>query len=101
MSDLKFKKRKENFICEHCGKPVDGNGYTNHCPHCLWSKHVDIFPGDRAEDCGGLMEPIGAEEGGGEWRVIQKCQKCGEIHKNKLSEDDCFDCLVEIKKNKG
>ncbi|MEK7634909.1 MAG: RNHCP domain-containing protein [Patescibacteria group bacterium] len=96
----KFKRQIENFVCENCGKKVDGNGYTNHCPHCLWSKHVDIFPGDRAETCGGMMEPVDTEENGGEWHVIQKCGKCGKIHKNKISTNDCFDCLVKIKKDK-
>jgi len=93
---LKFKKTVEDFVCENCGKNVDGNGYTNHCPHCLWSKHIDIFPGDRAEKCGGLMEPIETEENGGEWSVIQKCNKCFKIHKNKISTDDNFDRLVKI-----
>ncbi len=93
-----FKKTTENFICENCGEGVDGNGYTNHCPHCLWSKHVDNDPGDRANECNGLMCPIGTEENGGEWRVIQKCQKCGKIHKNKLSPEDKFDKVVQVQK---
>ena len=49
-----FIRKTEDFICEHCGREVRGNGYTNHCPYCLWSKHVDINPGDRAAGCGGL-----------------------------------------------
>ena len=57
----RFNRRIEDFTCEHCGTEVHGNGYTNHCPNCLWSKHVDINPGDRAADCGGLMEPIAVE----------------------------------------
>lgn len=96
-----FKRTIENFTCENCNESVDGNGYTNHCPHCLWSKHVDENPGDRAmkDVCGGLMEPIGTEEKGGEWRVIQKCQKCGRVHKNRLSLLDNFDHLIKITKN--
>ncbi len=97
----KFQKKTEDFTCENCKEGVDGNGYTNHCPHCLWSKHVDVFPGDRAENCGGLMEPIDTEEVSGEWRVIQRCTKCGKIHKNKISTDDDFDRLVAINKNKS
>ncbi|MBR6751902.1 MAG: RNHCP domain-containing protein, partial [Alphaproteobacteria bacterium] len=42
-----FVKRVENFTCAHCGAEVFGNGYTNHCPKCLWSRHVDNNPGDR------------------------------------------------------
>jgi hypothetical protein len=37
----RFQKTVEDFVCEHCGHPVAGNGYTNHCSQCLWSKHVD------------------------------------------------------------
>ncbi|MFN2146641.1 MAG: RNHCP domain-containing protein, partial [Anaerolineales bacterium] len=36
----KFQRRIEYFICEHCGAEVSGVGFTNHCPVCLWSKHV-------------------------------------------------------------
>ena len=61
----KFQRTIEDFTCEQCNFAVKGNGYTNHCPKCLWSKHVDVNPGDRAATCGGLMEPIGAEVGGG------------------------------------
>ena len=47
-----FTKRDEEFICENCGKKVEKLGYTSrdHCPHCLCSKHVDCFPGDRKEN---------------------------------------------------
>ena len=55
---MTFIRKTEDFICENCGAVVVGNGYTNHCPACLYSKHVDRSPGDRAADCGGLMEPV-------------------------------------------
>ncbi|HYC79501.1 MAG TPA: RNHCP domain-containing protein, partial [Candidatus Binatia bacterium] len=54
-----FQRTPENFVCENCGTKVSGNGYTNHCPNCLYSKHVDNNPGDRLNKCHGLMEPIG------------------------------------------
>ena len=59
-----MSRRKENsqFLCEQCGRhvlPLSNGSYRNHCPFCLFSKHVDILPGDRASDCGGLMEPVG------------------------------------------
>ena len=49
----KFKMIDEKFICENCGYEVDKLNYTarDHCPNCLWSKHVDINPGDRLNDC--------------------------------------------------
>ena len=96
MSDIKFKKKKEDFVCENCGTKVEGDGWTNHCPKCLYSKHVDIFLGDRAEVCGGLMKAISAEESGGEWSIIHKCQKCNKEQKNKISKRDDFDEVIKI-----
>ena len=59
----KFNMIDENFICQNCGEQVSKLNYTarDHCPHCLYSKHVDIMPGDRANTCLGLMSPIGIE----------------------------------------
>ena len=59
-----FLMRDENFICEHCNNNVNRLGYTarDHCPNCLYSKHVDINPGDRANECKGLLKPIGIEK---------------------------------------
>jgi Zn finger protein HypA/HybF involved in hydrogenase expression len=91
---LQFKRTIENFTCEHCGASVVGNGYTNHCPQCLWSKHVDVFPGDRAESCGGLMEPIGQEMANGEHDILYRCTKCGIERRNKVAADDNRDILA-------
>lgn len=96
MPSTKFRKKIEDFVCENCGAAVKGNGFTNHCPRCLYSKHVDIFPGDRAEACGGLMKPIMTGESGGEWFIIHKCQKCGKEQKNKTSKDDDFDEIISL-----
>lgn len=73
---MAFKKTIEDFTCEHCSTAVKGDGYTNHCPQCLWSKHVDVEPGDRAAKCGGMMEPIALEGGTGKYRIIQRCERC-------------------------
>ena len=45
----KFNMIDEEFICENCLNKVQKLGYTarDHCPFCLYSKHVDINPGDR------------------------------------------------------
>ena len=57
--------KKEPYICENCGTPVMGGRYNNHCPKCLWSKHVDDkVPGDRASTCQQLMQPVGILKGG-------------------------------------
>ena len=66
----------QDFDCERCGhlegqnkfspsvlefsvltrfvSSQERNGYTNHCSQCLWSKHVDINPGDRSPE---LLQP--------------------------------------------
>ncbi len=93
-----FVKKKEDFVCEKCGFMVSGNGYTNHCPMCLWGKHVDINPGDRANLCGGLMEPLGIERKGKQERIISKCVKCGFIWRNRVSVADNMEKVIDISK---
>lgn len=95
---LKFIKNKENFVCEHCGVQVLGTGYTNHCPECFYSKHVDINPGDRANVCGGLMAPIAVRPYRHGWRIMNKCLKCGLTHENKTSNTDNIERLVDVVK---
>lgn len=95
----KFTKIDEEFICENCGKKVEKLSYScrNHCPTCLHSKHVDINPGDRAETCHGILEPIDIEINPKKGYVIVfKCKKCGQIRKNKLAEDDNMELVYEI-----
>lgn len=75
---------------------MTGNGYTNHCPACLWSKHVDVNPGDRAADCGGLMEPVGAEQKSGENILVHRCVICGHIKRNRTAPEDNFSLLLKI-----
>ena len=94
----KFQKRVENFTCEVCKYEAIGSGYTNHCPNCLWSKHVDISPGDRENSCQGLMKPIGLDQKSGKFIIIHRCQKCGEIKRNKVSPKDNQQVLRELVK---
>jgi len=92
-----FIKKRENFVCENCGAKVYGNGYTNHCPHCLWSKHVDKeVPGDRASNCHGLMKPVRIEQKNQQIVLIHQCLKCQKITRNKTSSDDNFEKILEI-----
>ncbi|WP_420871372.1 RNHCP domain-containing protein [Lysinibacillus xylanilyticus] len=42
-------------------EPLTNGSFRNHCPKCLFSKHVDTVPGDRASTCKGLMRPIGVD----------------------------------------
>lgn len=94
----KFTMRDENFICENCGKEVNKLNYTarDHCPHCLYSKHVDINPGDRLNNCLGLLKPIGIEKFKDTYKIIYKCLKCNQTHKNIIANDDNTDLIIEL-----
>ncbi len=91
-----FQRKIEDFICEHCGKKVKGDGFTNHCPNCLYSKHVDINPGDRANACGGLMKPVAVEIKSGDYILTHKCEICGFEKKNKTAKDDNFEEILKL-----
>lgn len=83
----------DSFTCKVCGRLVvpDGAGseHRNHCPNCLSSQHLDNEPGDRAADCGGIMEPIAVwVRKNGEWAVIHRCKVCGALSSNRIAADD-------------
>ena len=88
----------EGFICDNCNKKVEKLNYTarDHCPYCLYSKHVDIFPGDRSNRCKGLLVPIGIEKYKNTYKIIYRCEKCRELHKNIIANDDDFDKIIEL-----
>lgn len=92
----KFRKNVENFVCQHCCLEVVGDGYTNHCPQCLYSKHVDNNPGDRASQCGGLMTPVGIEHERASYVLTHRCKKCGIVKRNKVQSIDSPDAVVAL-----
>ena len=92
----KFQRTREDFTCEKCGFFVEGSGYTNHCPKCLWSKHVDVNPGDRGAECQGLMEPVDVEPKSGEHIILHRCRSCGFEKRNKSAKDDDFDAILRL-----
>ena len=94
----KFNMIDEEFTCENCNKKVSKLKYTarDHCPFCLYSKHVDINPGDRANNCKGLLVPIEIEKFKDTYKIIYKCQKCGATHKNIIAKDDNMDAIIEL-----
>lgn len=96
LSTKRFQRRAEDFVCARCSFRVNGNGYTNHCPHCLYSRHVDIYPGDRSAECGGLMEPIAIEPFGDSWKILHRCLSCGYERKNRIVEADEFDAVLAL-----
>jgi DNA-directed RNA polymerase subunit RPC12/RpoP len=106
LMNLKEEEKNKGFICVNCGKWVTVNPHNktlnrNHCPYCLWSKHVDkSIAGDRMESCNSGMKPIGLTiktprvdkwgiEVKGELMLIHECVRCGKITINRLlAEDD-------------
>ena len=88
MENKRFTKNDSGFICVHCKKevlPMEKSS-RNHCPFCLWSLHVDINPGDRANECRGELEPISATPDPKKGYVItHKCTKCGALSRNKAA----------------
>jgi hypothetical protein len=80
------------FECGRCGcsvVPLSRGGFRNHCPECLWSRHVDDVPGDRASSCGGLMRPERLEGSPGSgWYLVHVCAECGFSRRSLTAEND-------------
>ncbi len=98
----KFVKNDNEFICFNCHKKIEKLKYTSrdHCNFCLYSLHVDIKPGDRANECKGLLVPINVVDTSKKGKVIiYKCSKCGQEVKNIVADDDDKEQIYKIVKN--
>ncbi|MCB9844708.1 MAG: RNHCP domain-containing protein [Phycisphaeraceae bacterium] len=85
--------RSAGFTCINCRGAVSdarfGTRHRNHCPRCLWSRHLDESPGDRLSACRAPMRPVGIEvRDGGEWAIIHRCTSCGALRANRIAGDD-------------
>ena len=98
-------RTNQGFTCEKCGTRVLAlarGGFRNHCPTCLWSKHVDCVPGDRGAACKGLMEPTRVEADAKRgWMIVHRCVRCGAVRRNRAAladprQPDDFDIIVGI-----
>ena len=94
----KFHKLDETFTCENCHQKVKPLRYSSrdHCPYCLYSKHVDINPGDRSNSCKGLLKPIGLEKYKDTYKIVYQCESCKELHKNIIAKDDDMNEVIKI-----
>ena len=97
------KSENQSFICLNCKKkvlPLNNGSYRNHCPHCLYSLHVDISPGDRQSECLGLMASISLKAHSKKgYQILHKCLKCGTIRLNIIAENTVqSDDIDKIKK---
>ena len=75
-----------------------GGRHRNHCPWCLYSRHVDgNTPGDRASSCQGAMAPVAAfTRPKGEHVVVHRCLSCGLERHNRIAGDDDFDFVLGL-----
>jgi len=94
-------KNNKGFTCNHCKtkvKPHEAGSCRNHCTQCLYSLHVDLeVPGDRDNECKGLMIPIGIKNDSKHGaRLIHMCQHCGAQTCNRIAPDDNWDLICEI-----
>jgi hypothetical protein len=83
------------------GPTLSGGRNRNHCPACLYSRHVDATtPGDRASDCGSSMQPVGVFlRPKGEQVIVHRCLGCGFERYNRIAADDSeavLDALPEV-----
>lgn len=81
------------FTCIRCRATIDptrfGTRHRNHCPLCLWSRHLDEEPGDRRCACRSPMEPVGIEvRQDDEWAIIHRCTGCSTLRTNRIAGDD-------------
>lgn len=88
-----------------------GTCHRNHCPDCLWSKHVDLNKsGDKKAQCLAMMEPVGLtfkQEGfdkfgnrkKGEIMIIHRCINSDKISINRIAADDNPETILEVFNN--
>jgi hypothetical protein len=93
------KTENTGFTCTHCGarvEPLPTGSYRNHCPVCLWSRHLDNVPGDRASSCGGAMQAVAVDYSGAKgFIVVHRCRRCGVERRNRAAPDDT-DALIAV-----
>ncbi|MFC1610116.1 RNHCP domain-containing protein [Myxococcota bacterium] len=91
---------EESFLCAHCKRTVvptlHGTRHRNHCPHCLWSRHLDRTPGDRRSSCRGQMVPVAVWVRDGEWVLLHRCERCAIIRGNRIAPDDDLTTLLAL-----
>ena len=99
MQQKRFTKNDSGFICKNCGADVPPLSYSSrdHCNKCLCSLHVDINPGDSANECGGLLVPVSALPDAKKGFIINyKCKKCGAAIRCRAASDDDTELLIKL-----
>ena len=98
----RFAALGDTFRCRHCrmmvGPVLWGGRHRNHCPLCLYSRHVDDrTPGDRASTCGSSMAPVGVfTRPSGESVIVHRCLGCGLERHCRVAADDDFALVMAL-----
>lgn len=101
MSNRSRRHESADFTCIRCKQTVHASSYgtkhRNHCPFCLWSRHVDEETGDRRCACRQPMRPVGIEvRPNGEWAIIHRCCGCDTMRTNRVAGDDAELALLAL-----
>ena len=98
MHSPKFTENNESFTCITCGRFVllHPSSSRDHCNHCLTGLHVDINPGDRMNECGGVLKPIGIQTKSGKVRVVYRCETCHEQVFAPVAPDDNQELIAAL-----
>ncbi|GCE47557.1 RNHCP domain-containing protein [Thermosporothrix hazakensis] len=94
--------KEEVFKCRHCKRFVcplpSGGKHRNHCPFCLYSRHVDAKkPGDRLSECGSVMQPVARfVRNAGEDVLVHRCLGCGVERFNRIAADDDYELMLSL-----
>ncbi len=98
----RYKQTEEVFKCRHCHRfvcpPEYGSHHRNHCPFCLFSRHVDDRrPGYRLSTCGASMEPVGYfQRANEEYVLVHRCLGCDFERFNRIAADDDFERVLSL-----
>jgi len=101
-----------DFQCAHCSAPVSSARFLsgvhnrNHCPYCLWSRHLDLYKaGDRLSACKEPTQPIALTTKrsrkkyggtGGELMLVHLCTGCEDFSINRIAADDDTGMIMDV-----
>lgn len=108
-----FEFQNGGFFCTNCNFfiPINKEMSTknrNHCPKCLYSKHVDDEQsGDRKSKCFCPMKPVSLtlkkvktdkykKEQFGELMIVHECTGCQKLSINRIAADDTIETLKKL-----
>lgn len=93
-----FQKNNVSFVCLNCGKdtPPHLSSSRDHCIYCLYSLHVDVNPGDRMNNCMGLLKPQGLRIKNGKQQIVYRCETCHELEFCIIAPDDNREEIIRL-----